>query len=72
MLRDRILRAAAYIYLDQSNLDDAETIARRMSVKNLQRETLQNVLLVKRRTERKKTLGPKIKLELQDEKGDIR
>ena len=51
MLRDRLLRTAAYIYLDQGNVDRAEWEARRMTVKEIQDNVIQNIQIIKRRAE---------------------
>jgi len=51
MLRDRLRRTAAYIYLDHGNADRAEWEARRMTVKEIQDNVMQNIQIIKRRTE---------------------
>ena len=51
VLRDRLLRTAAYIYLDQGDIDRAELAARRMTVKEFQDGTMQNIQTIKRRSE---------------------
>jgi tetratricopeptide (TPR) repeat protein len=57
VLRDRLLRAAAYIYLDQGDMEQAEIQSRRLTVKEIQRGTIQNVLFIKRRSERQSLLN---------------
>ena len=49
VLRDRLLRTAAYIYLDQGDIDRAELVARRMTVKEFQDNTMQNIQTIIRR-----------------------
>jgi hypothetical protein len=49
VLRDRLLRTAAYIYLDQGNIDRAELVVRRMTVKDFQDDAMQNIQTIKRR-----------------------
>jgi hypothetical protein len=56
VLRDRLLKAAAYIYLDQNNIPVAESLARRITLKDMQQTTLQNVLLYKRRAENREAV----------------
>ena len=51
MLRDRLLRTAAYIYLDHGNAERAEWEARRMTVKEIQENVMQNIQSIKRRAE---------------------
>jgi hypothetical protein len=51
MLRDRLLRTAAYIYLDLGQMDRAEIAVRRMTVKEIQNNVLQNIQTFKRRSE---------------------
>ncbi|MDR3233288.1 MAG: hypothetical protein LBT46_06460 [Planctomycetaceae bacterium] len=58
VLRDRLIRAAAYIYLDQNNIDVAEPLARRITMKEMQQATLKNVLLAKRRSEQREVVLP--------------
>ena len=50
VLRDRLLRIAAYIFLDHENIDRAELEARRMAVKEIQDPVLQNIQIIKRRS----------------------
>jgi len=50
VLRERLLRTAAYIYLDQGNIDRAELIVRRLTVKEIQNGVLQHVQAFKRRS----------------------
>jgi hypothetical protein len=49
LLRDRLLRTAAYIYLDHENMDRAELTARRLTGREIQNDVLQNIQTVKRR-----------------------
>jgi hypothetical protein len=51
VLHDRLLRTAAYIYLDLGNLQRAELEARRMTVREIRDTTLQNIQIIKRRFE---------------------
>jgi hypothetical protein len=60
MLRDRLLRTAAYIYLDHGNVERAEWEARRM-IKEIQDNVMQNIQIIKRRAEiRPQQLEPEI------------
>ena len=52
MLRDRLLRTAAYIYLDHGNIERAELTARRMTAREIQNGVIQNIQTIKRRSER--------------------
>ena len=49
LLRDRLLRIAAYIYLDQGNTERAEYEVRRLKVKEIQSNAVKNVQIIKRR-----------------------
>jgi len=49
LLRDRLLRVAAYFHLDNGNIDRAESIARRMTVRDVKDGVLQNIQIIKRR-----------------------
>ena len=51
VLRDRLLRTAAYIYLYYGNVERAEWEARRMTVKEIQENVIQNIQIIKRRAE---------------------
>jgi len=51
VLHDRLLRSAIYIYLDQRNIDRAELLAQRLTVKEIRSTVLQHVQHVKRRSE---------------------
>jgi len=51
LLRDRLLRVAAYIYLDHENIERAELTARRMIAREIQNNVLQNIQTIKRRSE---------------------
>jgi len=50
VLRDRLLRTAAYIYLDHADTTRAELAARRMTVKEIQNSVLQNIQIIERRS----------------------
>lgn len=52
VLRDRLLRTAAYIYLDQGDIDRAELVARRMMVKEFQDNVMQNIQTIQRRSKK--------------------
>lgn len=51
MLRERLLRTAAYIYLDQGNVDRADLIVQQLTVKVIQSNAIQIVQTLKRRSE---------------------
>ena len=51
LLRDRLLRSAAYVYLDHDNIDQAELIARRITAREIRNSVIQNIQTVKRHTE---------------------
>jgi tetratricopeptide (TPR) repeat protein len=51
VLRERLLRTAAYIYLDQGNIDRAELIVQRLTVKEIQNSAVQHVQTLQRRSE---------------------
>ena len=51
VLRDRLLRTAAYIYLDHGDIDRAELEVRRLIVKEIQNSAIQNIQAIKRRSE---------------------
>ena len=51
LLRDRLLRAAVYVYLDNGDIDRAELAARRMTVREVQNGVMQNLQTIKRRSE---------------------
>ena len=50
VLRDRLLRTAAYIYLDNGDKDKAELTAQRIVVKEIQDDVLQNIQTILRRS----------------------
>ncbi|GHT21034.1 hypothetical protein FACS189419_01280 [Planctomycetales bacterium] len=58
VIKDRIFRAVAYIYLDQGNFPVAEALANQITVRGIQRPALQNVLFCKQRAETKATDSP--------------
>ena len=51
VLRERLLRTAAYIYLDQGNIDRAELLAQRLTVKEIRNTVIQHIQNVQRRSE---------------------
>jgi len=51
VLRDRLLRTAVYLYLDHDDVERAELEARRMTVKEIQNNVIQNIQIIKRRAE---------------------
>ena len=50
VLRDRLLRTAAYIYLDIGHVERAELEARRLTVKEFQSSAMQNIQIIKQRS----------------------
>ena len=50
LLRDRLLRAAVYFYLDNDNIERAESIAQRLTASAIQNSVFQNIQTIKRRT----------------------
>jgi len=50
VLRDRLLRTAAYIYLDQGDVARAELEAQRLTVKEIQSSVVQNIQVIQRRS----------------------
>ncbi|MDR1962507.1 MAG: hypothetical protein LBQ50_01870, partial [Planctomycetaceae bacterium] len=53
LFRDRLFRAAAYIYMDQGNFVSAENVVRRIELANIQTAALRDVLFMKRRANSK-------------------
>ena len=50
LLRDRLLRAAIYVYLDHRNFDRAESLAQRLTERGIQNRVVQNIQTIKRRS----------------------
>ena len=50
VLRDRLFRTAAYIFLDHENFERADLETRRMTVKDIQEPVLQNIQVITRRS----------------------
>ena len=50
VLRERLLRTAAYIYLDTGHTDRAEFEAQRLTVKEFKNSTIQNIQIIKQRS----------------------
>lgn len=48
-LRDRLLRAAAYLYMDQGNFTSAENIVRKLELPRFRTNAIRDVLFMKRR-----------------------
>ena len=63
LLRDRLLRAAAYVYLDLGDINQAELTARRITVREIQNGVIQNIQTVKRQSENR-LFVPKIEEQL--------
>ena len=51
VLRDRLFRTAAYIYLDLGNVDRAELVIRRLTVREIRDRAVQNIQIIKQRSE---------------------
>ncbi len=49
LLRERLLRTAAYIYLDEGNVDLAESAIRRARLPDITTNSLRDILFIKRR-----------------------
>lgn len=54
LLRERLLRTAAYIYLDQGDYVQPETILRRIKLPEIRTDTVRDVLFMKRQAEKSK------------------
>jgi hypothetical protein len=50
VLRDRLLRTAAFIYLDRGDIDRAELEVRRLTVKEVRDNAVQTIQIIKRRS----------------------
>jgi hypothetical protein len=51
VLRERLLRTAAYIYIEQGNVDKAELMVQRLTVKEIQDNAIQHIQTFQRRSE---------------------
>ena len=49
--RERLFRTAAYIYLDHGDIDRAEMLVRRLTIREIRDRAVQNIQIIKRRSE---------------------